>query len=393
MNAMRIAVVGAGIAGLTAAIAFARRGADVTILEQADELTAVGAGLQLSPNACRILEGLGLLPAIEQRWNEVARVVLRSGRSLRQIAEVPAGDFARRRWHAPYGVIHRSDLQGVLVEAANALPGCRLLTGQRLEAKSPEERPRGSSRGRLGAAPALIVGADGVWSCPARRRAGKRQGVLLGLCRVAHDGGPARLRRPSGRRSRDYRLPRAARSSGRLSDARRRPPERGRRDARVESRADRVRRPAGSGGRLSAALDGWHPSIRSAIAAVPEPTPWPLYEVGEGNWTVGEDIVLIGDAAHAMMPFAAQGAAMAIEDAFDLAESFARSGAGLARCIRRSAASVGSPGWPAAAPSTGSPTMPAGRSVSAGTWSWRCGSRKTSPRTSTGSTDTGRPAS
>ena len=102
---MNVVVIGAGIAGLTTAIAFARKGAAVTILEQSPELAATGAGLQLSPNATRILARLDLLPAVERRWHEVDRVALRSGTSLRAVADVPAGEFARRRWHAPYGVV------------------------------------------------------------------------------------------------------------------------------------------------------------------------------------------------------------------------------------------------------------------------------------------------
>lgn len=321
---MRIAVVGAGIAGLTAAIAFGRRGAEVTVLEQAHEMTEVGAGLQLSPNASAILDRLGLLPAIEQRWNEVARVVLRSGRSLRQIAEVPAGDFARRRWRAPYGVIHRSDLQGALLEAATALPGCRLLTGQRIEAKSPEGVRR-QVCDRVGHAPALIVGADGVWS--------SLRGAVPSGARASFSGHIAW--RTMVERQSCAGLPVDCRATTAFLGPRAHVvvyPMRGcdvLNVVVVTSAPEGGSAPPTTAGirqELSDALDGWSPPIGSMIAACRAPTPWPLYEVGDGSWTAGKDIVLIGDAAHAIPPFAAQGAAMAIEDAFDLAEGFVRAG-------------------------------------------------------------------
>ena len=80
-----VAIVGAGIAGLTAALSFARYGIDCDIIEQAGELTEVGAGLQLSPNAARILDTLGVLPDIEARWTEPLSVELASGNEAREI--------------------------------------------------------------------------------------------------------------------------------------------------------------------------------------------------------------------------------------------------------------------------------------------------------------------
>src|SRR5690606_28640337 len=104
----RVAVAGAGIAGLTVALALSARGFDVTVFERSHRLEEVGAGLQLSPNATRILERLDLLPAIEQRAVEPADVQLRRAADLRTIAAVPLGPSARKRWNAPYLTIHRA---------------------------------------------------------------------------------------------------------------------------------------------------------------------------------------------------------------------------------------------------------------------------------------------
>src|SRR5690606_17863933 len=106
-----VTIVGAGIAGLTTALALARKGIASHVLEQAPALAEVGAGLQLSPNASRILADLGLLDALRARWPEPDHILLSSGLSLAPLASVPAGAAAESRWGAPYGVLHRASLQ------------------------------------------------------------------------------------------------------------------------------------------------------------------------------------------------------------------------------------------------------------------------------------------
>ena len=92
-----VAIIGAGIGGLTAALCLARRGFEVDIIERAEALTEVGAGLQLSPNASRILIGLGLLAKLERYWSEPEHIGLVDGVTLSPLASVSAGAFARRR--------------------------------------------------------------------------------------------------------------------------------------------------------------------------------------------------------------------------------------------------------------------------------------------------------
>lgn len=148
------AIIGAGISGLTAALALSRRGISSEIFEQAGELTDIGAGLQVSPNASRILAELGILEGLSKVWLEPDAIRLISGGSLRQLAAVPAGKFARERWGAPYGVLHRTTLQKTLLAAVAADPRCRLHLGVRIDLTLPPfER-----------AADIIIGADGVWS-------------------------------------------------------------------------------------------------------------------------------------------------------------------------------------------------------------------------------------
>src|SRR5690606_13871087 len=104
-----IVIAGAGISGLTAALAFAAKGFSVAILERAERLEEVGAGLQLSPNATRILGRLGVLGRLEKDAVRPQAVNLRDATTLAVLATVPLGEAATRRWGAPYLVAHRAD--------------------------------------------------------------------------------------------------------------------------------------------------------------------------------------------------------------------------------------------------------------------------------------------
>ena len=318
MAAQNIIIAGAGVAGLTAALSFASRGCEVDIVEQAPELSEVGAGLQISPNASRILIALGLGDAMREAMTCPQEIALVSGSSLRKITHVPAGAFAEQRWRAPYGVMHRADLQALLVDAVSANPRCRLHLGQRLEAADTE-----TLHDRLGRPPPeLLVGADGVWSQLRQRVPG------------------AATPRFSGQVAWRFKVPAAATRSilnpknvtaflapqthlvayplengsaiNMVAITRGKDP--GQTWAEREKPTDRID--------LLDAFADWHPDLLSILREAPQMTWWPLFEVPDGRWSDNAATMLIGDAAHAMTPFAAQGAAMAIEDGFELAQAF-----------------------------------------------------------------------
>ncbi len=313
-----VAIVGAGIAGLTAALSFARHGVSSDIIEQAGELAEVGAGLQLSPNAARLLAELGVMPEIEARWTEPVSVDLASGRTLAPLLSLPMGAVARTRWGASYGVLHRSTLQRALLDAVTRNPLCRLHLGKRLENATADVIASITFRDHD-----LIVGADGVWSAarfavPSSPVATFSGNVAWRFTVAAKDV-PSAINKSavtaylgSGGHIVAYPLKEVG----------------GFNIVAIALGADpgatwRAESSGQQKAMLLAQFRDWSPDIVRLLSSSENPTFWPLYQAGPGRWHNGRDTVLIGDAAHAMMPFAAQGAAMAIEDAFELAGTLA----------------------------------------------------------------------
>lgn len=322
-----VAIVGAGIAGLTAALSFARRGISCEIIEQASELAEVGAGLQISPNAARILDALDVLPAIEKRWLEPETVDLASGLSLKTLVSLPMKSAARERWNAPYGVLHRSTLQQALLTAVTENPLCRLYLGKRLENASKQE-----IASTIFFEPDLIVGADGVWSSaryavqdsPAATFSGNvawRFTLAAGdVPRFLYSNRVTAFLGPSAHLV-AYPLAETGGFNIVAIAAGANPGDTWK--AEAQGRQKEL---------LMQQFRKWNPAFAQILDCPTEPTFWPLFEAGPGRWQNGRDTVFIGDAAHAMMPFAAQGAAMAIEDAFELA-TFAAEGKDLGTAL------------------------------------------------------------
>ncbi len=308
------AIIGAGIAGLTAALALARHGIASDIFEQADVLTEVGAGLQISPNASRILDTLGVLDRLRSVWLEPEEIRLVSGSSLRPVASVPCGNFARDRWAAPYGVAHRATLQKALLDLVAGDALCRLHLGRRIDIKNKQALEEITGRQFD-----VVIGADGVWSkahamvpgAPAPLFSGNiawrfsieetaAPSVLSKTSVTAFLGPSSHLACYPIRENATFNI--VAIVSG--SSASRHWGAAGNKTQREQ---------------MLRGFSGWNGAILQMLEAQEQASFWPLYEIKEGRWHNGSDTILIGDAAHAMMPFAAQGAAMAIEDAFELA--------------------------------------------------------------------------
>lgn len=326
-RARPVAIAGAGIAGLTCALAFAARGFSVTIFERSPKLEDIGAGLQLSPNATHVLSRLGVLPLLEADAVKPEAIDLLRATSLRKVASVPLGDAAEQRWAAPYLTIHRADLQRALVSAVEAHPSISLQTGTtvvgcdsagslRVAGDDGEEQRRDGFQ--------LVVAADGVWSTLRHQmrqaEPSRYSGYMAWRAVLDRTTMPTLWMPPSDRvttfLSGNFHLVAYPLRGGELLNL----------VALAKSPAAAAQwANASDSQQLARLMRGAHKDLLALVKAAGPWTTWPLHEVApDGAWVSPEGVVLIGDAAHAMTPFAAQGAAMAIEDAVVLADAVAR---------------------------------------------------------------------
>jgi salicylate hydroxylase len=320
----RALISGAGIGGLTAALALSDVGYYVTIFERAPALEAFGAGLQLTPNANRILSDLGMLDEIRSLATEPRALRILRGRDDTELAALRIAD-SDRRWGAPYLVIHRADLQAALARAVGGRAAIDLrlgseVTGFRLDAKSVEIKGR-SGQATFAETGDLLLGADGL-------RSRVREGLGLGrvdrplFCgRVAFRAIlPAQL--PARQAATDVTLRLGAHAhlvhyplrggttinlvavieSGRRAENNEHP---------WDGEADRFA--------LERAFTDWSRETRALIGAAEVWRAWPLFHREPIASFANGRIALLGDAAHPMVPFLAQGAAQAIEDVGALA--------------------------------------------------------------------------
>jgi len=313
---MQAIVVGAGIGGLTAAIALRAAGLDVAVYEQADALREVGAGIQLAPNATRLLHRLGLADALRRVGVKPEAIEHKRWQDGRILLRQPLGETCEQTFGAPYYHLYRPDLLAVLAER---LPPGVVRLGHRCVAvaQDPDAVTLTFADGGSARAPA-VVGADGIHSTI--------RALLLGPDSPRFSGSIAYRGLVPAERVEHLRLPRY--SNGWLG------PERHfvhyyvgararllnfvaivpARDWRVESWSA-----TGEVADALAEFDGWHETVRTIIGAADRTHRWALYDREPlETWSVRR-IALLGDAAHAMLPFMAQGACQAVEDAVVLA--------------------------------------------------------------------------
>jgi salicylate hydroxylase len=334
-------IAGAGIGGLTASLALAAKGFRVVILEKAERLEEVGAGLQLSPNASRVLCDLGVQDALAGRAVIPDAISVMSARRGGELIRLPLGEAATTAAGAPYWVVHRADLQEALRTKVGGHPDIELRLGCQFEdtaahAKGLTVVSRTGMTRKQDLALALI-GADGIWSTVRQHLFPEVQPRFSGL--IAWRGTLEATQLPREYASRRVQLwmgPNAHLVAYPIAGAR---------------RINMVAVVPGTWNRpgWSAPADGnelknifaapaWPGPARMMIGAVDAWKKFALFTLPEGNeWTKGA-IALLGDAAHAMLPFAAQGAGMAIEDAAVLAkclsEAAGENGAGIPAALQ-----------------------------------------------------------
>jgi len=317
-----VLVAGAGIGGLTAALALAARGFEVRVLEQAERLEATGAGIQLSPNAARILIALGLGGALAACAVAPEALAIGSGRSGEVLARLPLGAHAAARYGAPYWVVHRADLQQALYEAAVRHPAIAIRLGTRVDDYAADgigvTATAVTANGRHEERARVLIGADGLWS-----RIGRRFGPPQFSRRSAW-----RAVVPADAVAPDLRRPETRLWLGPDAHFVHYPLRGGDEINLVAIVTDDWAEPGWNvpGGReeLLPHYGRWAGELRRLLQIPDRWQKWALFDRAPvpGPWGEGP-VTLLGDAAHPMLPLIAQGGAMAIEDAAVLADRLA----------------------------------------------------------------------
>ncbi|QPH53142.1 FAD-dependent oxidoreductase [Pontivivens ytuae] len=309
----RAAVIGAGIGGLTAALALARRGCEVVLFERAPELGEVGAGLQLGPNGMKVMAALGIADAVRAAGVVPEMVELRDHDAGRPLMRLPMGAAADARWGAPMVNLHRADLVEVLAAAVKEA-GVELRLGREITAG-------GTVQGEVeGKAFDIVVGADGIRST-LRAEIGQGSlprytGHVAWRALVTRD--PAEPAVTALTLGPDRHLVTYALRGGTLANV-----------VAVARRADW----RGEGwfeeddpDTLRATFAGWNDAAEALLARVEQTWLWGLFDHAPlPRWHLGR-LVLLGDACHPMLPFLAQGATQAVEDAWVLADAVGAEG-------------------------------------------------------------------
>ena len=320
---LAILIAGGGIGGLTAALALARHGLQAHVFEQAAAFEEVGAGIQISPNSSRVLHDLGIEKSLQPFVVSPEAAQIRHWRHGKTIAETRLGTQALETYGAPYYHIHRADLLRVLAEAAQENPLISLHTNARIEAISQNQSGVSLLHAGETYEGEALIGADGIHSAVRTQLWGAEKARFTGhvawRALVPTEKLPAHLipRKASvwwgpGKHFVHYYV-----QGGAMVNC-----------VCVVEKAGWEIESWTHPGKVSELADdfsGWHGDIQQLVAAA-EPDSlfkWALFDRAPmAHWGQGR-VTLLGDAAHPMLPFMAQGSAMAIEDGAVLANCLA----------------------------------------------------------------------
>lgn len=317
---MRVLIAGAGIGGLTAALAALRQGHEVEVYEQASELKEVGAGVQLSANGTRVLYALGVGEELKSLSCEATGKEIRLWNTGETWKLFDLGKVSIERYGFPYFTVYRPDLLDVLARAVRRLKADAIHLGRKCVGftQTDGEVRLDLEDGTTATGDALI-GADGVHSTTRQTLFGADKPQFSGIIAwrgiIPMERLPARMERrvgvnwigPGGHVV-HYPLRGGAVLNfvGALE----------RTDWQIESWSAR-----GTTEELAADYRGWHEDLQTLIRNIPVPHKWALMvRPPLPRWTVGR-VTLLGDACHSMVPFLAQGAVMAMEDGLILARA------------------------------------------------------------------------
>lgn len=313
-----VVVAGGGIGGLSAALGLATKGFAVTVLEQASKLGEIGAGIQIGPNAFHALDYLGIGDAARQRAVFIDRLIMMDSLSGEQVANIPVDQPFRQYFGNPYAVIHRGDLHGVLLDACRRHASVEIVTRQSVRKyEQTDDRIKvKTSSGKIYAADAL-VGADGLHSCIRQQLVGDGAPRVSG--HVAY-----RALMPFDKMPQDLRWNAATLWAGPKTHIVHYPLK-GWEVFNIvcvfhdETRTEPAANEPGSSQEVLQRFAQVCAKPRSILEALSDWRYWVLCDREPiARWIDGR-VALLGDAAHPMLQYFAQGACQAMEDAVCLA--------------------------------------------------------------------------
>jgi len=325
MPRRKILISGGGIAGLTAALCHARQGDQVRLHERAGSIEPLGAGIQISPNAFHVLRELGLGKELRVLGDQPNAIIMMDALKGHALNRLPLGIGMEDVYQAPYLVIHRADLQKLLLKACEDTPDIELFFSSEIMDAAPHSngvtalvQSGEEIHEQVGD---VLIGADGVHS--------QMRHSVLGFPKAKYSGKTAwRALVPADKVSDHQSLENTVVWLGPRAHAVTYP-VRQKQFMNViavtqEANAEGISRILP--GELSEKFSCWHSTFTDVFRKDVEWTAWPLHAMDPPSMMATKSIILIGDAAHAMLPFAAQGAAQAIEDAFVLAQCLSGNG-------------------------------------------------------------------
>jgi len=327
-----VLIAGSGIAGLATALALARRGIPSRILEQREQLSEAGAGIQIGPNGVRVLDALGIAPRLRTHVSLPEEIVVHQGASGRVLTRMPLGNWIAGRHGAPYWVVHRRDLQAALFEQARETRGITLDMGFSVT-EIADHGNHVAVRATSGATArgSVLIGADGIRS--------QVRTILAPGTRLRFSGKAA---------SRALISPEDGAALGDPASM----------GVWLAAGAHVVHYPIAAGAQFAvvaivpddrmtddwAATNDWSalephlaafaPAMRTVLSRAPEWRRWALFETDPLADLAKGHIALAGDAAHPVLPFLAQGGVVALEDAMVLADALAAEPDNPARALK-----------------------------------------------------------
>jgi len=324
MDRREILIAGGGIGGLAAALALARKGRRVRVLEKAAEFGEIGYGIQMGPNVARMLDRLGVLKALEPTSVFPEALIFADALTNEEISRISLGKAFLARYAFRYFVIHRRDLLGGLLEACKKRSEVVLETSRGVKSFAQKgDTVTAVCENGTAYEGAALVGADGLWS-PARqavigdgapRMAGHY--VYRGVVPDAQIVDRSRIGTMTIWGGPDLHMVQYRLQGGAVMNN----------VATICSRRVRRGEPnPGAPDELEEIFARTHPSVRDNLRYVSRERNWVLHDRDPAtNWTDGR-VTLLGDAAHPTLQYLAQGAQMAIEDGVVLAEKVAAAG-------------------------------------------------------------------